>query len=84
MKTVQHTRTDFVVSTSTSADDLRAELQALGQRRQQHEDEDAELAEEIRQALAKVEQTNGAVSKVEAARLLKMHRTTLYRVYGPD
>jgi hypothetical protein len=72
------------VSTSIDPDTLLAELTELGNRRQKHEDEDAELAEEIRQALARVEATNGAVSKVEAARRLKMHRTTLYRVYGPD
>lgn len=71
---------DFVAS--PSPEDLRARLQALGERRTKLEDEDAELAEEIRQALAEVESTPD-VSKVEAAKYLKMHRTTLYRVYGP-
>lgn len=68
---------------STDPDELRARLDALGERRQRQEDADAELAEEIRIALAEVESTHGAVSKVEAAQRLKMHRTTLYRVYGP-
>jgi hypothetical protein len=69
------------VSTPT---DLRQRLTELGERRQKHEDEDAELAGEIREALGLVESSGGEVSKTEAARLLKMHRTTLYRVYGTD
>lgn len=87
MKTAPPTRTASVASTLSDPDEargLRAQLTELGQRRQRHEDEDAELAGEIRQALAAVEGSEGAVSKTEAARLLKMHRTTLYRVYGPD
>lgn len=66
---------------SVSAEELRAKLDDLGRRRQQHEDEDAELAHEIREALSACD---GVVSKTEAATRLKMHRTTLYRVYGPD
>lgn len=62
-------------------DEARAKLAELGQRRQRMEDEDAEVADLIRQALAKSE---GMVSKTEAAALLGMHRTTLYRVYGND
>jgi transcriptional regulator of acetoin/glycerol metabolism len=61
--------------------DIRARLAELGERRQQMEDQDAELAAEIREALAAAK---GHVSTTEAATLLKMHRTTIYRVYGDD
>lgn len=66
---------------STDTSDIRERLAALGVRRQHQEDQDAELATEIRVALA---DADGQVSKTEAAKLLKMHRTTLYRVYGDD
>lgn len=69
-------------TTTDSAADLEARLTQLGERRQRLEDEDADLATEIRNALTEVANSGGAVSKTKAARLLKMHRTTLYRVYG--
>lgn len=83
MKTVQRIRTASVASTSSKPDALREKLRELGDRRQAHEDQDAELATEIRTALREVEELDDPhLSKTEAARLLKMHRTTLYRVYG--
>lgn len=61
-----------------SVDALRAELDALGERRQVHDDEDKELAREIRTV---VERADGRLSKAEIATRLRLHRTTLYRVY---
>lgn len=61
--------------------DIRVRLADLGERRQRMEDQDAELATEIREALA---DAKGHVTTTEAATLLKMHRTTIYRVYGDD
>lgn len=61
-----------------SAEDIRARLAELGERRVAHDREDAELATEIRKAL---KDSRGVVSKSEAADLLRIHRTTLYRVY---
>lgn len=63
-----------------SEPDIRAQLRALGRRRAQQEQRDIELSSEIRDALARAE---GHVSKAEAADLLGLHRTTLYRVYRP-
>lgn len=60
--------------------DLRAELRALGRRRKSLTKQDAELAVQISDALARAE---GEISKAEAADLLGLHRTTLYRVYRP-
>lgn len=58
--------------------DIRDELGALGRRRAQHDAEDEQLSREIREAL---EKADGQVSMTEAATLLGIHRTTLYRVY---
>lgn len=58
--------------------DFRAELDALGQRRAQKESEDAELTRDIRRVLRESE---GSISRTEAASRLGIHRTTLYRVY---
>lgn len=60
--------------------DARRELAELGQRRAARDEEDKELAEEIRAVLARAPDEGVTVS--EAARLLGVHRTTLYRVYG--
>lgn len=61
-----------------SVDSLRAELDALGERREVHDNEDRELAAEIRTAVGKAD---GRLSKSEIANRLRLHRTTLYRVY---
>lgn len=64
---------------TTDSPDLRETLAALGQRREERDQEDEELAREIKDALLKA--FDAGISKSEAARLLKVHRTTLYRVY---
>lgn len=61
-----------------SPEDIRTRLSNLGDRRVAHDQEDAELAREIKSALR---DARGVVSKTEAADLLRIHRTTLYRVY---
>lgn len=61
--------------------DFRAELRALGRRRAVQEEREHELSSDIRDALARAE---GHISKAEAADLLGLHRTTLYRVYRPE
>lgn len=61
-----------------SAEALRTRLSELGERRVAADREDAELAREIKSALR---DARGVVSKTEAADLLRIHRTTLYRVY---
>lgn len=63
-----------------SADELRAELAAIGDRRRAHEVEDRQLAKDTEKALRRA---YGKISVSEAARLTAMHRTTVYRVYGP-
>jgi transcriptional regulator of acetoin/glycerol metabolism len=68
------------MATALSDADIRAELRALGERRNAKEQDDKELAEEVEKALRKA---YGHVTVAEAARLLHMHRTTVYRVYHP-
>jgi len=65
--------------TMASAEDVREELRALGERRAQRDKDDEKLTKEINAALAKIERAG--VPKTEAADLLGVHRTTLYRVY---
>lgn len=62
------------------SDDIRAKLAALGERRKSIEQDEATLATEIEGALR---DAYGYVSVTEAAKLLGMHRTTVYRVYHP-
>ncbi len=62
-----------------NAEQVREELRALGTRREQRDEQDAELTKEINEALAKIGRVN--IAKTEAADLLGVHRTTLYRVY---
>jgi transcriptional regulator of acetoin/glycerol metabolism len=59
-------------------EDSIALLRRLGERRQRHLEAGEELAEEIRQALAA---TEGQVSRTEAASLLGVDRTLLYKTY---
>lgn len=72
--------TDWTVQ-GMATDDIRAELRALGRRRAQQVERDAELSTQIRDALARAE---GQITRTEAADLLGLHRTTLYRVYRPE
>lgn len=65
---------------ASSADDIRRKLAELGDRRQQLDQDDEELMDQVRDALA---EAYGVVPVTEAATLLHMHRTTVYRVYGP-
>lgn len=65
---------------TVDTDAARAMLTDLGKRRTKHDAEGVELAKEIREAL---EQTEGVIPLTEAADLLGIHRTTLYRVYKP-
>lgn len=58
---------------------IRAELRSLGRRRKRHEVGGDALAADIRRALGRIE---GHLTRTEAASLLGVHRTTLYRVYG--
>jgi transcriptional regulator of acetoin/glycerol metabolism len=59
-------------------DDPTKLLQRLGERRQRHLEAGERLAEEIRQALAA---TEGQVSRTDAASLLGVDRTLLYKTY---
>ena len=61
--------------------DVRDRLRSLGERRAQLNSDGSSLASEISDALAAAD---GIVSMSEAARLLGVHRTTLYRVYLPS
>lgn len=63
-----------------SASDIRQELAALGEERLKMDKDEGELAKKVRKALGKA---YGKVSVTEAANLLHIHRTTVYRVYKP-
>lgn len=69
-----------MTTASDNADAIRDELAALGQQRKQRDADDKKLATDINKALRRA---YGKVSVSEAARLLDMHRTTVYRVYHP-
>lgn len=62
----------------TADEDSIALLRRLGQRRHQHQLAGERLAEDIRLAL---EATEGDVSRVDAAALLGIDRTALYKTY---
>lgn len=64
---------------ATDSADVRQRLDELGERRAKLDADDAELQDEVRKALADAEAMH--ISMAEAARRLKMHRTTIYRVY---
>ncbi len=65
---------------TTATDDLREELRLLGERRKRKDSEDAELTRQITEALKHIKAQG--ITKSDAARLLGVHRTTLYRVYN--
>lgn len=60
--------------------DIREELKALGERRKANEADEAEIAKDVTRALKRA---YGKVTVAEAAKLLGIHRTTVYRVYHP-
>lgn len=60
-------------------DAVRRELAAFGKRRKTNEAKDREMTEEIKQAIVRADEVG--VSVADQARLLQVHRTTLYRVY---
>lgn len=60
--------------------DIRSVLSDLGERRLAHEREAGVLAADVEAALRRA---YSDVPVAEAARLLHMHRTTVYRVYHP-
>ena len=59
---------------------IRERVRALGERRTQHLAEGDELSAEVEEALR---EAYGHISVTEAAQLLHIHRTTVYRVYEP-
>lgn len=59
--------------------DIRAILKALGERRSNLKLDGDDLTEEMAAALREAQ---GQVSVTEAADLLGVHRTTVYRLYG--
>lgn len=63
-----------------SASDPRDELKKLGVRRRKLKADQKKLATDTQNAL---NAAYGHVPVAEAARLLDMHRTTVYRVYEP-
>jgi transcriptional regulator of acetoin/glycerol metabolism len=60
--------------------DIRAELVKLGKRREKLDKDSDHLADEVTKALRRA---YGKIPVAEAARLLNIHRTTVYRVYSP-
>lgn len=63
-----------------SASEIRARLKKLGARRVKQQADDERLAADVQEAL---DAAYGKVPVAEAARLLGLHRTTVYRVYEP-
>lgn len=65
---------------TASQADIRDELKRLGERRAKLDQDDAELMKDVKKVLRRA---YGRISVTEAADLLQMHRTTVYRVYKP-
>lgn len=61
-------------------DGLRLALDQLGERRAQLDADDEELMKSVAEVLG---HAYGVVPVTECARRLRMHRTTVYRVYHP-
>lgn len=61
--------------------EIRARLKRLGARRERQMEHETALATEVEDALR---EAYGVISVAEAARILKLHRTTVYRVYRPQ
>lgn len=60
--------------------DIREELKALGERRKQNSADEEAIAKDVERTLKRA---YGKVTVSEAAKLLGIHRTTVYRVYHP-
>lgn len=69
------------MASSNEPDDIRKRLSALGKRRKALAKDEADLMEDTEEALR---DAYGVVPVSEAARLVDLHRTTVYRVYGPQ
>lgn len=67
------------MATASTEHELREVLRGLGERRRQAETDSEELTGLIKDALKKA--GRAGITKSDAARLLGVHRTTLYRVY---
>lgn len=65
---------------ATASSDIRADLKELGKRRKALDKDTLKLSNDVERALKRAQ---GEVSVTEAAKLLGMHRTTVYRVYAP-
>lgn len=65
---------------TASESDIRQELADLGQRRSELDSQDEALMKDVKRVLRRA---YGRISVTEAAKLLRMHRTTVYRVYKP-
>lgn len=63
-----------------STEEIRRKLDELGERREAQDAAEGTLADDTKAILACVEK-NPDISTTEAAKRLKLHRTTLYRVY---
>ena len=69
------------MATASGNGDIRDELKKLGNARKKLGRDEGRLAEDVTAALKR---SRGQVPIAEAARLLGMHRTTVYRVYHPN
>lgn len=65
---------------TTDSAEIREKLRKLGERRTQQQSDRENLSTEVEEALR---EAYGHISVTEAAELLKIHRTTVYRVYEP-
>lgn len=68
------------MDSAPSVAEIRRKLDALGKRRATLDEKDEKLADEVKELL---KLAYGHISVSEAADRLKMHRTTVYRVYKP-
>lgn len=65
---------------SADTADIKAKLKSLGERRRKLKAREEDLTDDVEAALR---EAYGHVTVTEAADLLGIHRTTVYRVYGP-
>lgn len=65
---------------ASATNKIEQELRALGRRRKKMQSDEAELVRDMETTLKRA---YGKVPVAEAARLVGVHRTTVYRVYAP-